>query len=104
MWILYSSAKNMRKNIETYDDLPEYQWDLILRTSYLGELEIKFCIALNCIGMQVGENSSYFNLMLDYVEFLYDKWDVVFDLLIYFQIMLLEDINAFTGKIDEKIE
>jgi hypothetical protein len=77
----------------------------MLRTSYLGEIEIKFCIALNCIGFAVGENSTYFNLILDYFDLLYDKRkDVVDDVSTYFQIMLPEDISAFAKYIDDKIE
>ena len=64
-------------------------------TSLLGEIEVKFCIALNCLGMPVGENSTMFNLLLDYLELLYDKRDVVHDLLVYFKIMLPEDVEYF---------
>jgi len=57
-------------------------------TSLLGEIEIWYCIALNCIGTPVGENSNLFNLLLDYIELLYDWRDVIADMEPYFKILL----------------
>jgi len=59
---------------------------------------------MNCIGMPVGENSSLFNLLLDYMELLYDRRCVVSDLIPYFKIMPFNDLETFSIKIDQKIE
>lgn len=50
------------------------------RTSFLAELECKFCIALNCKGYPTHDCSSIFNTMLDYIELFYDKSDVIADI------------------------
>ncbi len=60
--------------------------NMIKRTSYLAELEFKFCIALNCKGYPTHEGSPIFNTILDYIELFYDKSDVVGDLTLYLKL------------------
>lgn len=63
----------------------------IRRTSYLAELEFKFCIALNCKSYPVSEGSPYFNIIFDYIEVFYDKEDVIGDILLYLKLLHIED-------------
>ena len=59
----------------------------IKRTSYLAEMEYKFCIALNCKGYPTHEGSPIFNTMLDYIEIFYDKADVIGDIAVYLRLL-----------------
>ena len=86
---LISSIKNLRKNVVA-DTSSRKMMELackIKRTSYLSELEFKFCIALNCKGYPTQEGSPLFNVMLDYIELFYDKADVVTDILPYLRLL-----------------
>ena len=75
------------------------------RTSYLAELECKLCIGLNCKNpYPTYENSSFFNLVLEYIENFYDKADVVMDILPYMRLMQTDDANALREKIKSRIE
>lgn len=58
----------------------------IKRTSYMAEMEYKFCIALNCKGYQTSEGTPFYNAMLDYIELFYDKADVIGDLAKYMKL------------------
>lgn len=85
---LISSIKNLRKNV-VVDMTNRKMVDLansIKRTSYLAELEFKFCIALNCKGYPCHEGTPMFNAMLDYIELFYDKADVICDIIPYIRL------------------
>lgn len=58
----------------------------IKKTSYLAELEFKFCIALNCKGYPTHDGSPIFNTILDYIEIFYDKSDVIGDIMVYLRL------------------
>ena len=47
------------------------------RTSYLAELEVIYIYALRCKTYQVGENTSFLILILEYIDLFLDKADVV---------------------------
>jgi hypothetical protein len=75
------------------------------RTSYLAELECKLCIGLNCKNAYpTYENSSFFNLVLEYIENFFDKADVVIDILPYLRLMQPDDANALREKLKNRIE
>jgi hypothetical protein len=61
------------------------------KTSYLAELEFKFCVALNCKGYPTYEGSPIFNTMLDYIELFYDKSDVIENISVYLKLFQMED-------------
>jgi hypothetical protein len=83
------SIKNLRRNLPT--ELTSKKMidtaNKIKRTSYLAELEFKFCIALNCKNYPTQESSPIFNVILDYIELFYDKADVICDILPYVSIL-----------------
>jgi hypothetical protein len=71
----------------------------------MAELECKLCIALNCRGVYpTYENSSFFNLILDYLDQFYDKADVIADITPYIKLFQYEDAIAMREKIRAKIE
>lgn len=76
----------------------------IKRTSYLAELEYKFCIALNCKGYPTFDGSPIFNAMLDYIELFYDKADVIGDIQIYLRLFQVEDAQLLKEKIKQKVD
>lgn len=103
---LISSIKNLRKNVVA-DNSSKKMIELankIKRTSYMAELEFKWCIALNCKGYPTHEGSPLFNVMLDYVELFYDKADVVADSIPYLKLLAYEDAQALKDKIKTKVE
>ena len=103
---LISSIKNLRKNIVA-DTTSKKMIDLankIKRTSYLSELEFKFCIALNCKGYPTQEGTPLFNVMLDYIELFYDKADVVCDIIPYLRLLQYEDAQALKEKVKAKVD
>lgn len=58
------------------------------RTSYLAEFECKLCIALNCKQVYpTYENSSIFNLIIDYFDQFFDKADVIADVTPYLKLL-----------------
>lgn len=61
------------------------------RTSFLAELECKFCIALSSKSYPTYDGSTIFNTILDYIELFYDKADVIEDLLPYLRLLNPED-------------
>jgi hypothetical protein len=87
---LFSSVKNLRKNL-VIDSSSRKQVEIasrMKRTSYLAELECKLSIALNCRApYPTYENSSFFNLLQEYMENFFDKSDVIADLIPYLKLM-----------------
>ena len=57
------------------------------RTSYLAEIEFLYCFALRCKGMQCGIGSNFFTLMLEYIDYFFDKADVLEDLKPYLKLL-----------------
>ena len=103
---LVSSIKNLRKNVVA-DTTSKKMMELahrIKRTSYMAELEFKFCIALNCKGYPTHEGSPMFNVMLDYIELFYDKADVICDVMPYLRLFQYEDAMALKEKVRAKVE
>jgi hypothetical protein len=76
----------------------------IKRTSYLSELEYKFCIALNCKSYPTFEGSPFYNSILDFLEIFYDKTDVIEDIRPYLKLLQPEDAYTLRDKIDSKVE
>ena len=76
----------------------------IKRTSYLAELEFKFCIALNCKGYPCHEGTPMFNAMLDYIELFYDKADVICDIIPYIRLFQIEDAGSLREKVKMKVQ
>jgi len=104
---LFLSVKNLRKNL-VIDSSSRKQVEIaqrMKRTSYLAELECKLCIALNCRNpYPTYENSSFFNLLQEFMENFFDKSDVVADILPYLKLMQPDDALALREKIRSKIE
>ena len=103
---LFSSVKNLRKHVIS-DPSSKRSVDLanrIKRTSYLAEFDIRLCIALNCKNYPTYDGSTYFNLLLDYIEHFFDKSDVVFDLLPYFRLLNPDDAAALRERVKSKID
>ena len=57
------------------------------RTSFLAELEINYIYALHAKGFNVGAGSQFFLLIYDYIDFFYDKSDVIEDLTPYLKLL-----------------
>jgi N-acetyltransferase B complex (NatB) non catalytic subunit len=74
------------------------------KMSFLAELELKLCLALNSKTFQTYEGSPLFNLVLDYLELFYDKTDVVMDLIPYLKLMTQDDSYALREKVKTKID
>jgi len=103
---LISSIKNLRKNVVA-DVTSKKMMEIaahIRRTSYIAEMEFKFCVALNCKGYPCQEGTPFFNVILDYIEIFYDKADVVADVLPYMRLFKLEDGVALQEKIRTKVQ
>ena len=104
---MFLSVKNLRKNL-VIDSSSRKQVEIaqrMKRTSYLAELECKLCIALNCRNpYPTYENSSFFNLLQEFMENFFDKSDVVADILPYLKLMQPDDALALREKIRSKIE
>ena len=86
---LIASVKNLRKNIAT-DATSKGVLKLaneMKRTSYLADLEYKFVLALNYANYPAGEDSPFFQTILDYMERFFDKFDVVSDLRPYLKLL-----------------
>eukprot|EP00347_Sterkiella_histriomuscorum_P000542 403375452 len=103
---LISSIKNLRKNVVA-DTTSKKMVDLansIKRTSYLAEMEFKFCIAINCRGYPCHEGSPMFNVLLDYIELFYDKADVVCDIMPYIKLFQIEEAGSLREKVKIKVQ
>jgi len=50
------------------------------RTSFLTELEYKYVLAINYNNYNVSENSPFFDLIIEYIENFYDRFDVIKDI------------------------
>jgi hypothetical protein len=75
----------------------------VKKTSYLSELEYKFCIALNCRNYPTHEGSPMFNTFLDYIELFFDKSDVIEDIRLYLQLLSDEDANCLATRIETRV-
>ncbi len=103
---LFSSVKNLRKHVIS-DPSSKRSVDLgnrIKRTSYLAEFDIRLCIAFNCKNYPTYDGSTYFNLILDYIEHFFDKSDVVFDLLPYLRLLNPDDAAALRERVKSKVD
>ena len=78
--ILFYSIRNLRINTNQID-VSQRRLALlsiqIKRASYLAEMEFRYVYALKCPGQQVGEGTSYLNILLEYIENFHDQTDVV---------------------------
>lgn len=105
--ILYHSLRNVRKNIQQIDTS---QKKLILvasqmkRTSYLSELELKYCYLLRCKAMPAGVGSPFYILLCEYIDLFYDKSDVVQDLLPYMKLFNdKDDVETIRKRLFDRV-
>lgn len=59
---------------------------------------------MNSKTFQTFEGSPFFNLMLDYVELFYDKYDVVEDVLPYLKLLSNDDAVNLREKIRQRVD
>ena len=88
--VLYFSLKNLRKNISQIDTSQKkllITSNQMRRTSFLAELELNYIYALHSKGFNVGAGSQFFLLMYDYIDYFYDKSDVIEDLTPYLKLL-----------------
>jgi len=106
---LIASLKNLRKNIAV-DNTSKRVMGIaneMKRTSYLGDLEYKFVLALNYPQYSVNENSSFFELVVQYIERFYDRFDVITDVRKYLLLFNVEEaaaLKAFDRTTLEELE
>lgn len=73
------------------------------RTSYLSELEFLYVFALRCKGLPCGIGSTFFNLIMDYIDLFFDKEDVSEDLKPYLKLLTQEDVVFVRDRFRERI-
>lgn len=77
------------------------------RTSFLTELEYKYVLALNYNNYNVSESSPFFDLIIEYIEKFYDRFDVIKDITKYLTLFGNDEaaaIKAFDRKTLEELE
>lgn len=75
------------------------------RTSFLAELEFYYCFALRCKGMQCGIGSNFFVLLLEYIDWNYDKADVLEDLHPYLKLLdMQQDVANVRDRFRDRIQ
>lgn len=75
------------------------------RTSFLAELEFYYCFALRCKGMQCGIGSNFFVLLLEYIDWNYDKADILEDLHPYLKLLdVQQDVANVRDRFRDRIQ
>ena len=77
------------------------------RTSFLTDLEYKYVLALNYNTYDVSEKTPFFDIITEYIEKFYDKFDVVKDVSKYLTLFGNEEaanIKAFDRKTLDEFE
>lgn len=73
------------------------------KASYLAELELRYCYALNCARYTVGDTSLYMQLLIEYIDGYFDKSDVVDECRPYLSLLSESDCQAVTHKIGVRV-
>lgn len=96
---LVASIKNIRKNIavDTSSARIVQIANSMKRTSYLADLEQKFILALRFPNYPLGEKSIYFSMIIEYLDYFMDKFDVVDDLRVYMTVFGSTEAAALRG-------
>ena len=77
------------------------------RTSFLTDMEYKYVLALNYNIYNVSENSPFFDLIIQYIERFYDRFDVIKDITKYLSLFGNDEaaaIKAFDRKTLDELE
>lgn len=103
---LVSSIKNLRKNIaiDTSSERIVGIANNMKRTSFMADLEYKFCLALRYPNYPTGEKSMFFSLIKEYIEAFYDKFDVLGDLRQYLVLLGPIEASALRMHVREKLD
>lgn len=106
---LIISCQNLRKNVVVDGSSKRILGiaNEMKRTSYLTELEYKYVLALNYNIYNVSENSTFFDLIIEYIEKFYDRFDVIKDISKYLTLFGNEEaaaIKAFDRKTLDELE
>lgn len=103
---LVSSIKNLRKNIaiDTSSDRIVGIANQMKRTSFMADLEYKFCLALRYPNYPTGEKSMFFSLIKEYIEAFHDKFDVIGDIRQYLVLLGPIEATALRMHVREKLD
>ena len=64
-------------------------------TSYLSELELYYTYALHCKTFVIARETSFFNLMNEYIDKFHDKEDVIENLKPYLKLLISPEDVAY---------
>lgn len=104
--VLIGSLKNLRKNIAV-DSSSKRVIQIaneMKRTSYLGDMEYKFVLALNYPVYQINEKSQYFQIITEYIDLFYDRFDVINDIKPYLVLFGQTEATALKAFARQKLD